>query len=161
MIPARSAPPLPPPNGSSAPSLWCGVVVGCFPLPVVVSCGWGVGLLRLVPHSPLWCGAGLGFLRGSAWRVSLVWKKACTVTQIRLGNGRGDTRGGGGSVSREPGSYIISLGDAKHSVSLDQVGGCKLYSPKRVCVFDLGSRCLACNVNPVAYKLSLCSTCSS
>ena len=102
-------PPPPPPNGSSSPSLWCGVVVGCFPLPVVVSCGWGVGLLRLVPPLPpvVWCGFGF-----PAW-VCLACEPSCGKKRAQshrfgLGSvgGGGYHWGGGGSVNREPGSYI-------------------------------------------------------
>ena len=55
--------PPPPPCGVvwlwvASPSLWWCLVVGEW-----VCLGW-------FPHSPLWCGVGLGFLRGSAWRVS-------------------------------------------------------------------------------------------
>ena len=73
-------PSFPPPNGSlpcgvvwlwvASPSLWCGVVVGCFPPP----CGvvwFGCGLWCF-PPSPLWCGVGWVVPRcvfGFAWGV--------------------------------------------------------------------------------------------
>ena len=110
--PGSAGPPPPPPNGSSSPSLWCGVVVGCFPLPVVVSCGWGVGLLRLVPPLPpvVWCGFGF-----PAW-VCLACEPSCGKKRAQshrfgLGSvgGGGIPWGGGGSVNREPGSLSTYL----------------------------------------------------
>ena len=55
MIPVRPSPPLPPPpppQGFPPPPapLWCGVVVGCFPPPLVAS-----------PLPVVWCGSGVGF----------------------------------------------------------------------------------------------------